>query len=59
MKHAIQRKKTFQKAVRVNITLSPILLEKSGEIIRRQGFSGLSDYVQSKIRRDAGLETAA
>jgi hypothetical protein len=44
-----------RKAVAVNITLPPVLHERLFEIVERQGFSGPSDYFQSRIRLDSGL----
>lgn len=50
------RKPTYKKVVRVNITLPPKLHEASESVFTKFGFSGLSDYVQGRLRKDAGLE---
>lgn len=52
----IKRKSIAERAVRVNITLHPRLLDACESIVRQHGFHGISDYFQSRIRRDAGLE---
>ena len=46
------------KAVRANISLSPILLDHAQTLVATRGYHGLSDYFQACIRRDAGLESA-
>lgn len=50
------RKPRHRRAVRINVTLSPILFDAVGEIVKRSGYSGVSDYLQAKIRRDAKLD---
>jgi hypothetical protein len=42
--------------VRSNICLTPTLLGAAREMIQRGGYTGLSDYLQACIRRDAGLD---
>lgn len=51
------RKPQEDRAVRVNLSLHPTLLSVLPELLKRGGYSGLSDYVQARIRRDAGLES--
>lgn len=51
------RKRNHEKAVRINVSLPPRMLTESEGIISRFGFDGLSDYLQTCIRRDAGLMT--
>jgi hypothetical protein len=40
-------------AKRVNISLPPCLREVSSTVVTKKGYAGLSDYVQSYLRRDA------
>lgn len=54
----LQAKNDRQKVVRTNITLPPRLLEAAHAIVRERGFVGLSDYIQARIRADAGLDLA-
>jgi hypothetical protein len=49
------RKYRHETAVAVNITLPPVLHTKLGKIVRQFGYTGPSDYFQSRIRLDAGL----
>lgn len=44
------------KVIRVNVSIHPRLIAVVPEILRRGGYSGLSDYIQARIRQDAGLE---
>lgn len=53
------RKKDYQRAVRVNITVPPQLMDVVPVILRKHGFSCFADYVQSRIRKDGGLEIVA
>jgi hypothetical protein len=53
------RKARYKRAVRTTITLPPALFEASREVIHKRGFVGLSDYVQARLRADAGLDLAA
>lgn len=50
------RKTPKHKVVRANITLPPRLWEAAQALVTNGGYVGLSDYVQARIRRDAGLE---
>jgi hypothetical protein len=51
-----QKKRDHQRAVRTCVTLHPTLFDVCPELFRKHGYSGLSDYIQAKIRQDAGLE---
>jgi hypothetical protein len=53
------KKRDHQKAVRTTVTIPPILLEHCPAIFHRMGYTGLSDYIQSKLRADAGLDRGA
>lgn len=56
-KHAhLLHKTERQKVIRTNITLPPRLLEAAHAIVKQRGFVGLSDYIQARIRSDAGLD---
>lgn len=55
MREAMLKPQT-EKAVRVNVSLHPRLVAVVPDLLRRGGYSGLSDYIQARIRRDAGLE---
>ena len=55
MKTGAKRKNRYETSVPVNITLPPLLHEKLSELVKAKGFSGPSDYVQARIRLDAGL----
>lgn len=50
------KKPAHLKCVRINITLPPVLLDASTGVFRKHGFAGLSDYVQARLRKDAGLD---
>jgi hypothetical protein len=52
----MKTKRRHEKAVRVNITIQPLLFNASEELVKKYGFNGLSDYIQARIRQDAGLE---
>ena len=43
-------------AFRVNISLPEILVSHAPDMLATHGFLGLSDYVQSCLRRDLGLD---
>lgn len=45
------------RAVRLNISLHPRLISELPALLRSRGYTGLSDYVQATIRRDAGLDS--
>lgn len=48
-----QRKRAHSKVVRINISLPGILLTECDRICMEKGYTGVSDYVQSSIRRDS------
>lgn len=50
------RKAQQKRVIRANITLPPRLWEAAQSLVSKGGYVGLSDYVQARIRRDAGLE---
>ena len=56
MKEAL-RKPPSERAVRVNITLPPLLARALARIVQEHGFSGPCAYFQEMIRRDAFPET--
>ena len=43
-------------AVRVNISLPSVLVTQAPDMLATHGFLGLSDYVQSCLRRDLGMD---
>lgn len=49
------RKKKHELAIRTTITLPPLLWDKGQDLVRQGGYGGLSDWVQARIRRDAGI----
>ena len=51
-----RNKPSWKRAVRVNVSLHPQLLEVLPDILQKGGYMGLSDYLQARIRRDAKLE---
>lgn len=53
------RKRASQLAVRRNVSLPPALDCNADFIIAKLGFSGLSDYLQSKLRQDQEALLAA
>jgi hypothetical protein len=50
------RKKSYQRAVRLNITIPSSLMPELDKILIRQNFSGPADYFQARVRLDAGLD---
>ena len=50
------RKRGADRVIRTTITMPPVLWEAAQRIIQTRGFCGLSDYIQSGIRRDGGLD---
>jgi Arc/MetJ-type ribon-helix-helix transcriptional regulator len=53
---ANQKKPQHRKVIRINVTLPPALFDAVGDLVLRGGYTGLSDYFQAKIRRDAKLD---
>ena len=51
-----EKKNSKGKAVTYNISLPAKLAEKVEELIENRAFKGLSDYVQTRIRIDSGLD---
>jgi hypothetical protein len=52
----VVKKKPHQCSIRTTITLTPVLYDASRDMLRKGGYSGLSDYVQARLRRDCGLD---
>ncbi len=53
------RKGDHERAARATITLPPVLLDHATDRSKKCGFTGLSDYIQGLIRKDAGIELSA
>lgn len=52
-------KRSSQKAVRRNISLPPQLDRLAEAVANKFGFGTFSDYVQARLRKDAGMELPA
>ncbi len=52
-------KRQSQKAVRRNISLPPQLDAMADSIATKFAFGNFSDYVQARLRKDAGIELVA
>jgi len=52
-------KRDHEKVIRTSITLTPLLFNASKDLVRRGGYTGLSDCLQSLIRHAANLEASA
>lgn len=52
-------KRSSMRAVRRNISLPPQLDQIADQVAARFAFGSFSDYVQARIRKDAGIELAA
>jgi len=50
------KKKPHARSIRTTISLTPVLFDAGQDLVRRHGYSGLSDYIQARIRTDAGLD---
>lgn len=50
------RKREHEKAVTFNITLPGPLVPELNKILQQYRFKGPSDYLQARVRKDAGLE---
>lgn len=48
-------KPSEERAVRTTVSLSPKIWAAGLELVRRGGYTGISDYLQDRIRHDAGL----
>lgn len=57
-KTPISRKAEYKKAVRLNITLPPVLDGRKNELLLKFGISDFSSYVQARMRKDLGLDFA-
>lgn len=52
-------KRASQRAVRRNISMPPQLDQIADAIAAKFAFASFSDYVQARLRKDAGLDLAA
>jgi len=52
-------KRMSQRAVRRNISLPPQLDMMAETLAQKFAFASFSDYVQARMRKDAGIELAA
>lgn len=59
MKSSNQQKANYNKAVRINISLPPVLDDRKTEVLRKFGFTDFSSYIQARLRKDLGLEFTA
>ena len=50
------RKRGHQKVIRTTVSITPALYDASQQLFKRHGFTGLSDYLQTCLRRDTQLE---
>lgn len=39
------------------VSLPPVVMDAAEDLIRKGGFSGLSDYLQAQIRIQSGLDS--
>lgn len=51
-----RRKMEYEHAVRIHISLPPVLDGRKNELCRKFGYGSFSDYVQAKMRTDLSLE---
>ena len=54
--HMRKPKPAQEKVVRRNITLHPTVAAHAQSFFLKAGFSGLSEYVQTRLRTDLGLD---
>jgi hypothetical protein len=52
----LKRKRTFEKAVPLNLTFQPIIIQAIDDLVRKGGFKGPAEYFANRVRKDAGLE---
>lgn len=52
---SVPRKHKHRLVLRTTISITPVLMDAFDGIAARGGYTGLSDYVQASIRRDAKL----
>lgn len=50
------KKRPHQSVVRTTVTITPVLFEALPGIISKGGYTGLSDFLQAQIRREAKLD---
>jgi hypothetical protein len=53
------RKPSYNRSVRLNISLPPLLDSRKAEIVQRFGFPDFSGYIQARMRKDLGIELTA
>jgi hypothetical protein len=51
-----RRHSVVTQSVRINISLPPVLVQRTPELLNKYGFTGLSDYYQARMRKDLGLD---
>lgn len=56
MNSARPKKPRHARAIRLNVCLSPALFQAAAKVFAEGGYSGYSDYLASKLRRDARLD---
>lgn len=53
------RKLPHQKHVRISVTIPPEIYAEGTRVLLKYKYSGYSDYLAARIRKDAGLDLAA
>lgn len=48
-------KPVHKKVIRTTVSFTPVIYDALGDVIKAQGFSGLSEYIAHKARVDKGL----
>lgn len=51
-----RRKRSCDKSVALNITLTPTIMHAMEDLIRARGYKGPVEYISARVRVDAGLE---
>lgn len=51
-----RRKRSYEKSVPLNITLTPTIMQAMEDLIRARGYKGPVEYISARVRVDAGLE---
>lgn len=59
MRSGVPRKRKHTLVLRTTISITPVLMDAFHGIAARGGYTGLSDYVQASIRRDAKIGAEA
>jgi hypothetical protein len=55
MTKGTRRKPAHSRAIKITLTCDPVLYEEGKRWWEARRFSGISEYLQSSIRRDLGL----